>query len=262
MATLKLRSLLRLAHSRPLIWAHACICKSVQIQRHYMTPHRISTNYAIARFQGFRRPYTTVMEEKGHCWACKEELNRHLICPKCSSIQAPDLEISYFDIFELPVNFDIDARELEKSFKNLQWQLHPDKVSFKPQLEQQFSHVQSSLVNKAYQVLKNPLKRGLYMLELYGKPVEEGQTSQDVDFLMEVMEVNEELEDAKTEEDVAEIRKRNQVNLDKSIADAKEAFEAKNIDEAREILSRMQYYDNIHQLTQQWSPGKPNIVLH
>lgn len=74
--------------------------------------------------------------------------------------------------------------------------LHPDKFSNKSEKEKQFSEILSSLVNKAYSTLLHPLKRGLYMLELNGITISEGTDNVNAEFLMEIMEKNEEIEDA------------------------------------------------------------------
>lgn len=62
--------------------------------------------------------------------------------------------------------YNLDLARLEKSFRDLQWRLHPDKFSMKPEAEQNYSAGQSSLVNKAYQTLKDPLARGQYLVRV------------------------------------------------------------------------------------------------
>jgi hypothetical protein len=49
--------------------------------------------------------------------------------------------------------------------------------------------VTSALVNEAYQALKNPLSRGLYLLEVMGNPIDESSQISDMEFLGFVMEV-------------------------------------------------------------------------
>ncbi|TNN50691.1 Iron-sulfur cluster co-chaperone protein HscB, mitochondrial [Liparis tanakae] len=75
-----------------------------------------------------------------------------------------------------------------------------------PTKEQDYSESHSALVNKAYRTLLKPLSRGLYMLELEGVLTEEGTDSEaDSGFLMELMEINEALDEARTPEDANEI---------------------------------------------------------
>lgn len=51
----------------------------------------------------------------------------------------------------------------------------------------------SSLINKAYKTLQTPLDRGEYLLELHGITLPEDNTINDPEFLMEMMEKNEEV---------------------------------------------------------------------
>lgn len=62
------------------------------------------------------------------------------------------------------------------------------------QKEQEISEEFSSVVNKAFSTLSNPLERGLYLLSLHGVSIGEGNTDVDKVFLMEIMERNEEIE--------------------------------------------------------------------
>lgn len=60
--------------------------------------------------------------------------------------------------------FDLDPAALEKRYKLLQWQLHPDKSVTKTAEERQYSAEQAALINQAYGVLRNPLTRANYMV--------------------------------------------------------------------------------------------------
>jgi hypothetical protein len=62
--------------------------------------------------------------------------------------------------------FDLDPAALEKRYKLLQWQLHPDKTVLRSPEEQQFSAEQATRVNQAYGVLRNPLSRANYLVRL------------------------------------------------------------------------------------------------
>jgi DnaJ-domain-containing protein 1 len=60
--------------------------------------------------------------------------------------------------------YDLDPAALEKRYKLLQWQLHPDKSAGKTPEERQYSADQATLINQAYGVLRNPLSRANYMV--------------------------------------------------------------------------------------------------
>jgi molecular chaperone HscB len=63
-----------------------------------------------------------------------------------------------------PSSYDVDVAKLERQFKLLQWNVHPDKATLRTPQEREFSNDQASLVNRAYSVLLSPLARANYMV--------------------------------------------------------------------------------------------------
>ena len=111
------------------------------------------------------------------------------------SMTVPNPGRSYFELFELPVSFDLDLEELAQRYRRLQTAVHPDKYANASALERRLSVQQSALINEAYQVLKNPLSRAKYMLELNGMDMSaDTDTAMDPQFLMQQMEFRERLE--------------------------------------------------------------------
>jgi len=72
--------------------------------------------------------------------------------------------------------------------------------------DQVYAQQQSSLINKAYATLKEPLSRANYILEVLGAPIHETESLDETELLMEVMEARELLEDAQTEEEVDDLK--------------------------------------------------------
>uniref|UniRef100_A0A1A7XEM6 HscB iron-sulfur cluster co-chaperone homolog n=1 Tax=Iconisemion striatum TaxID=60296 RepID=A0A1A7XEM6_9TELE len=145
---------------------------------------------------------------KLNCWNCKQLLDKTstFFCKSCQAIQPPEEGTTYFKIMDCDYTFTLDTHKLQTRYLQLQRSLHPDNFSQKSMKEQGFSESQSALVNKAYKTLLKPLSRGLYMLELEGMRLEEGTDSQaDSDFLLELMEVNEAVDEAQTPEEASKI---------------------------------------------------------
>ena len=106
-----------------------------------------------------------------------------------------DLGKNYFELFGLPVSFELDTSNLTERYRDLQRSVHPDRFANATDRERRLSMQQASLVNEAHRALKDPLQRARYMLSLQGVDInDESNTVMDGMFLMEQMELREELD--------------------------------------------------------------------
>lgn len=113
-----------------------------------------------------------------------------------------DLSSNYFEIFELPRSFTIDLTLLVQRFRDLQQVVHPDRFASASDQERRISMQQSTKLNEAYQILKDPLSRARYLLELSGVQWgDEQSTVSDTAFLMEQMELREALSEVRGKRD-------------------------------------------------------------
>jgi len=107
------------------------------------------------------------------------------------SLQAND-----FDLFELPVQFELDRARLDERWKSLQREAHPDRFAADGAAAQRVAMQWSVRINEAYQRLKDPLRRAAYLCELRGEPVRaESNTAMPAAFLMQQMQWRETLEE-------------------------------------------------------------------
>ncbi|CAK9830857.1 Iron-sulfur cluster co-chaperone protein HscB [Anthophora retusa] len=181
------------------------------------------------------------------CWNCNFIYKSDLFCTKCKVLQEPPENITYFDIMGISKSYDVKFLEIQKKYRELQKQLHPDKFSNKSKKEKQLSDILSSLVNEAYSTLINPLKRGLYMLKLNGITISEETDNVHAEFLMEIMEKNEEIEDAgDDEEKIKKLMQKNETVLNSLTMKIANAFKQNDIKEAEVLLIQMKYYDSIN----------------
>jgi molecular chaperone HscB len=106
-----------------------------------------------------------------------------------------DFTQSYFSLFELPQQYQLDTAVLSQRYRQLQQQLHPDRYAHAGEQELRLAVQYSSFVNEAYATLRYPLSRALYLLKLAGMD-EEAVAAQQVDgsFLIQQMELREKLE--------------------------------------------------------------------
>jgi molecular chaperone HscB len=101
--------------------------------------------------------------------------------------------MNYFELYDLPVKFHPDDTQVKKKFYELSKNYHPDFYANESEEKQQEILELSTLNNKAYQILSHPLKRIEYVL-LLNNVMEEGDKYKlPQEFLMEMMDVNEEI---------------------------------------------------------------------
>jgi molecular chaperone HscB len=101
--------------------------------------------------------------------------------------------MNYFELFELPVTLQVGSSQLAKKYFELQKKYHPDYFTQSTDAEQEDALEKSSAVNKALKIFKNKDSTIKYVLQLKGLLEEEEKYQLPPDFLMEVMELNEEL---------------------------------------------------------------------
>ncbi len=102
----------------------------------------------------------------------------------------------------MPRSFDMDLGVLDSRYRELQRSVHPDRFASAGEAERRLSMQQATTINEGYQTLKDPLKRGRYLLELSGYNLgDEPHTTRDTVFLMEQMELREALAEVRGSSD-------------------------------------------------------------
>ena len=105
---------------------------------------------------------------------------------------------TYFELFGLTPQFNLDLAKLETNYRSIQSASHPDRFVTASPAEKLRSMQTATLANEAYQALKNPANRAQYLLALQGiDAIAETNTAMPADFLMQQMEWREAIDDAK-----------------------------------------------------------------
>jgi len=113
-------------------------------------------------------------------------------------MQTP-LESNFFDLFGIEKKYALDRRQLRDRFRAMQKEFHPDNFANATDHDRRISAQYASLINEAYTTLSDPVSRGQYMLSLAGVSTDEEQdTRMDPEFLMQQIELREELDDARS----------------------------------------------------------------
>ena len=119
-------------------------------------------------------------------------------CPQCSRILALGRHGDFFAFLGLPRRLVIDQAQLERQFRDLSRQFHPDYFYNAPPAERLASLERSSYLNDAYRALRNPISRIEHLLAIEGLPPaksEDGTAKVPPGLLEEVFELNEQLDE-------------------------------------------------------------------
>ena len=152
----------------------------------------------------------------------------------------------YFRFFGLNQQFNIDLPALDQAYLAIQKEVHPDRHARGSEAEQRLAMQMATLANTAYQTLKNPIQRGLYLCQLHGVDAKlETNTAMPAAFLMKQMEwretLDEQAEDLPGLESLMAEVEQSKSNI---LAEITQAIDgAKNYPRAAELLRGLLFVD-------------------
>lgn len=165
-----------------------------------------------------------------------------------------DFSKNYFELFDLPLGFAVDAKRLAERYRALQAVAESERlaVAADQETDQQTGlRATATLVNDAYQTLKDPLARARYLLALHaGEPGSDSETSKDGTFLIAQMELRETLAEAQNGHSpqaavarvLTHLAEQNAV-LDKELEALFADPSPANLEAAREIVRKLEFLD-------------------
>ena len=112
--------------------------------------------------------------------------------------------MNYFELYKLPESFLADEKAIKARYYQLSREYHPDFFANEPEEKQQEILQLSTLNTNAYRTLSDYDARMRYILQQHGK-LDEGKNELPSDFLMEMMEINEELMELEFDFDAAKL---------------------------------------------------------
>ena len=114
----------------------------------------------------------------------------------------PDFSKNHYALFDLPLAYALDTTALERAYREVQREVHPDRFVTASDAEKRLAAQWATQANEAYRTLKSPLNRGRYFLSLNGIDTEEERnTAMPLEFLMQQMEWREAVVAAKAAKD-------------------------------------------------------------
>jgi len=184
-----------------------------------------------------------------------------ICCTNCGALHPlPPRCINYFNIFGIEQKYDIDETALHQKYLSLSRTTHPDMVDKSSDKKRRQALSLNAEINRAYDTLRDPVKRAEYLLNLSGGLAPAEDKSVPGDMLGEVMMLREEIEEAQTADDHSsleslkkQITDRQNITREK-IALLARSLNADNMDEQKELrknLNAIKYWDNLlDQLTE------------
>ena len=103
------------------------------------------------------------------------------------------------------------------------------------------SQQQATALNEAYETLKDPLKRAVYLLRLAGVELDQTGAQPDQALLIEAMEMREALEEADGLDEVKAIQADAEDQVERCQSDLAGAFAANDLDAAGRLTVRLKY---------------------
>ncbi|KAJ6575118.1 hypothetical protein B0H19DRAFT_935088 [Mycena capillaripes] len=183
------------------------------------------------------------------CSSCSQSLPTRLpACNRCGSISPIPPSTSFHDIFALPSRpnpFVVDPVLLKRRFREAQAACHPDSWASKGQHKQDIAQSLSSRVNEAYNSLAHPLRRAEYILEQNGLPVSENDQLDDLEFISEIMEVRESIDDAGDAEELARIVDDNTAKIEETVGAIERAVGSQQWTSVKDAAVRLKYLEGI-----------------
>ena len=157
---------------------------------------------------------------------------------------------NHFELFGLAPAFGLDKEVLDKSYREIQSRVHPDRFAHAGDAERRASLQWTTRVNEAYRALKDPVQRGKHLLELRGIDVAfETNTQMPTDFLLQQLELREELEAAGAGKDAGRLdRLRKGLRVQKNALEREigEAIDARrDYTAAAELVRKLMFLDRL-----------------
>ena len=154
---------------------------------------------------------------------------------------------NFFDVFSIPATFQVDLNALADRYRELQAQVHPDRVAGGSEQEKLQAIQITSYLNEAYETLLSPQRRAAYLLELRGVDVTQvDQSDLSPALLMEQIELREQLEELPRDESALGQLEQLRESIEQRQVDCQNQFtqgiESEDLTEAKKHYYEMQYF--------------------
>ena len=151
---------------------------------------------------------------------------------------------NYFEIFQFTHTYDVDQKDLLRSYLELQREFHPDRYIASSEAEKRINMQWVAEINLAFETLSDDLLRSVYLLKISGHELEENPKL-DNRVLLKQIELREHLEEIKRgtncELALTEFKKERESELDVLKVELKEAFSVGKSEVIKNLIYEQQF---------------------
>lgn len=143
---------------------------------------------------------------------------------------------NYFEIFEIPAQFEIDLDDLEQKYLLFQAKFHPDIANV--------NDLSKSIeINQAYKNLSDDFLRACYLVKLQGVNILEDEKAVKLshEMLEYILELQEEISENLDENKKKTLKNRLNLEIKALFVEFLENFKAKKIEDSAHILVKIKY---------------------
>ena len=178
------------------------------------------------------------------CNSCSDILKYNIYCEKCNSL-AGDINLNYFELFNIDINFNINLEQLETTYFAILQYCHPDKYNAHHQ--QDLANRYSSIINSAYKILANVRLRGEYILSLNNIIVnsENDTLKPDMMLITEIFEIRDELDMISSLAALNAFVKNINLEINNIKLSLAHSFSNNNLNQAGSSLIKLRYFEKI-----------------
>ena len=153
---------------------------------------------------------------------------------------------NYFEIFDLPVSFDIDLKQLEKNYFQLQQKFHPDKNSnnYDNIASKSLDSIQHSiLVNQGYKILIDDLQRAIHLLQIAGINIEDDECNHKPSILtlQTILDLQEQIDKIADINQILTLKNDIKNNIKSILQDFCKTLEINDLSTATQLLIKAKY---------------------
>ncbi|MCP3917618.1 MAG: hypothetical protein GY711_18895 [bacterium] len=131
------------------------------------------------------------------CPSCGVELETPLGCAACGALLELGADATPFEILGLPIGYDVDPTDLRKRLLRFSRLVHPDFYATADEALRSRAESGSAALNSAHEIVADDARRADWLLRALEGPSETDERQMPQEFLMEVLEWNEALEEAR-----------------------------------------------------------------